>query len=222
MNATYHPRGVVLHLWDMTPLGITNQIPCKSDIYTIIHNGSKVTVMEQQQDQFYGWGHYNMRSCIKGLQHQEDWEPLAQRKPENVGMSFLVIRSPTSLTGVVCCFQDTNQVPSHLSLHHEEAVVIASVVYSSGQRNFQNLRTSSSSKAPVLSVAALKPLLFSGQTAVLTEHSPPLERCLFSSSLLHLTILPTTSGVFHAADTDMFALLEHLTFQRCFIFFMSY
>lgn len=36
----------------------------------MIHNDSKVTVVRWQPKQFYGlgWGRYNMRNCIKGVE----------------------------------------------------------------------------------------------------------------------------------------------------------
>ena len=39
---------VVLNLWVMTPLGVSDQISCILDIYIMIHNSSKITVMKQQ------------------------------------------------------------------------------------------------------------------------------------------------------------------------------
>ena len=39
-------KAVVLNLRVATPLGITYQISCTSDIYIMIHNSSKVRVMK--------------------------------------------------------------------------------------------------------------------------------------------------------------------------------
>ena len=40
------PITVVLNLWVLTPRGAIYQIPCISDIYIMIQNSSKITVME--------------------------------------------------------------------------------------------------------------------------------------------------------------------------------
>lgn len=45
-------RPVVFNLCVMTPLGVTYQIPCISDIYIMSHSNSKFTVMKQQWKQF--------------------------------------------------------------------------------------------------------------------------------------------------------------------------
>ncbi|KAL6059521.1 hypothetical protein STEG23_011194 [Scotinomys teguina] len=37
-----------------------------TDIYIIFHKGSKITVMEQQQKQLYGWSHHNTRNSFMG------------------------------------------------------------------------------------------------------------------------------------------------------------
>ena len=49
-------RSDVLKLWVMTPVelhdiltGVPYQISCISDIYIMIHNSNKITVMKQQQ-----------------------------------------------------------------------------------------------------------------------------------------------------------------------------
>ena len=36
------PRTVVLNLWVVTPLGVTCQISCTSDIYIVIHKVAKL------------------------------------------------------------------------------------------------------------------------------------------------------------------------------------
>ena len=67
---------IVLNLQVMTPFGVEwsfhrveYQISCISDIYFMIHNSSKITVMKEQHNKSYGWGYHNLRNCIKGLQH---------------------------------------------------------------------------------------------------------------------------------------------------------
>ena len=42
-----------------------------SDIYIMIHNGSKITVMKLQQSNFMVGGNYNTMNCAKGPQHQK-------------------------------------------------------------------------------------------------------------------------------------------------------
>lgn len=42
-------RAAVLNLGAATPLGVTNQTSCVSDIYIRIHHGSKIAVMKKQQ-----------------------------------------------------------------------------------------------------------------------------------------------------------------------------
>ena len=42
--------------------GVAYQISCISDIYSAIHNSSKVTMKIMLMDE----GHHNVRNCIKG------------------------------------------------------------------------------------------------------------------------------------------------------------
>lgn len=53
------------------PLQVAYQLSCILDIYITIKNSRKTTVMRQQGNNFMFRGHHNMRSSIKGLQHQE-------------------------------------------------------------------------------------------------------------------------------------------------------
>lgn len=66
----------VLKLWVVTPLGIACQIYHISDIYIMMHNSSKTTVVKLQQDDFTVVGDHNMRNCVKLSQHYEGWKPL--------------------------------------------------------------------------------------------------------------------------------------------------
>ena len=54
-----------------TSFGVIYQISCTSNIYIRIQNSRKVIVIKQQQNNFMFGGHHNMRSYIKGSQHQE-------------------------------------------------------------------------------------------------------------------------------------------------------
>ena len=49
LHLTDSARSVVLNLWDETPLCVWGHI---SDIYMMIHNKSRMTVMKQQQNNF--------------------------------------------------------------------------------------------------------------------------------------------------------------------------
>lgn len=42
----------------------------------MIHNGSKTTIMNWQQNNYMIGGHHNMSSCMKGLKRLEGWEPM--------------------------------------------------------------------------------------------------------------------------------------------------
>jgi hypothetical protein len=71
----YFSTLVVLNLRVMTPLwlnnpftGVTYQISCIPDIYIMINNSSKTTVMKEQQKWFYGSG---------SVQHEELYYRLA-------------------------------------------------------------------------------------------------------------------------------------------------
>lgn len=60
---------MALNLWGKTSSGAIYQISCKSGIFIIIHNSSKIIF-------WLGWGHHNVRNCIEGLLLLEGWEPL--------------------------------------------------------------------------------------------------------------------------------------------------
>lgn len=51
-------------LWETNDpfTGVAYQISCISDIYSAIHNSSKVTMKIMLMDE----GHHNVRNCIKG------------------------------------------------------------------------------------------------------------------------------------------------------------
>jgi hypothetical protein len=50
--------------------GVTHQISCKSDIYTMIHKSSKITGIKCQQNNFVVGSHHNLRRCIIGSQQK--------------------------------------------------------------------------------------------------------------------------------------------------------
>jgi hypothetical protein len=61
LNMSDSSNLVVLNLWVTTPLGVEwpfhkgrLRLSENADIYTVIHNSSKNTVMKWQQKQFYG------------------------------------------------------------------------------------------------------------------------------------------------------------------------
>lgn len=69
---------VVLKLWAITVFmggGHISDI-CTSEFYITNPNSSKISDEVAKEITLWLGGHYNMRDCIKGLRHQEGWEPL--------------------------------------------------------------------------------------------------------------------------------------------------
>ena len=64
-----------------TPLGIDISNICILDIYIMIHNSSKIIVWSVNENNFMVWGHYSIRSHIKGSQRWEGWEPMLWSEP---------------------------------------------------------------------------------------------------------------------------------------------
>lgn len=63
-------RAVILNMWVTTPHRCYI-----SDTYIVIRNSIKITIMNQQQDNFTVGGYRN-RNRIKGPQSWKGWEPL--------------------------------------------------------------------------------------------------------------------------------------------------
>ena len=74
-SANSFSKAVVLNLWIMTPFGIKQPIHRghlrsleNTDIYIMVHNSSKISY-EIATNNFMDGAHYNMRLCIRQLQH---------------------------------------------------------------------------------------------------------------------------------------------------------
>ena len=86
--------------WMTLSCGVAYQIFCISDIYMLAYNSYKITNYEVAMKIILCLGgHHNMNNCIKGSQHQEDWESMTKMEVHQNEL-----RCAENLYFFACCY----------------------------------------------------------------------------------------------------------------------